>query len=58
MTLKKQSKISRSHEEATIESFRRDPAFAADYLSSVLEDGDQEDLMLALQRMPEAFGRV
>ncbi|MEX0803773.1 MAG: addiction module antidote protein [Candidatus Binatia bacterium] len=49
---------SRNHEEATVESFQRDPAFAAEYLNSILEDGDQEELMLALRRMSEAFGGV
>ena len=34
---------SRSHEQATVESFRKDPEFAAEYLNSVLEDGDQEE---------------
>ena len=47
---------SRSHEQATVESFRKDPEFAAEYLNSVLEDGDQEELMLALRRMSKAFG--
>jgi DNA-binding phage protein len=51
MTRKSKSAVSRSHEEATVESFRKDPAFAAEYLNSVLEDGDQEELMLALRRM-------
>jgi probable addiction module antidote protein len=45
-----------SHEEATIESFKRDPEFAAEYLNSVLEDGTQEELMLALRRIADAFG--
>ncbi|MDR2819274.1 MAG: addiction module antidote protein [Desulfovibrio sp.] len=45
-----------SHEEATIASFRRDPDFAAEYLNTVLEDGTQEELMLALRRIAEAFG--
>ena len=45
-----------AHEEATIESFRKDPDYAADYLNSVLEDGDQEELMLALRRVAAAFG--
>lgn len=48
----------RSHAEATAEMFRRDPAFAADYLDSLLEDGDQADLMLALRHMADAFGGV
>lgn len=45
-----------SHEEATIESFKRDPEFAAEYLNAVLEDGTQEELMTALRRIAEAFG--
>ena len=45
-----------SHEEATIESFRQDPDYAAEYLNAVLEDGDQEELMLALRRVASAFG--
>lgn len=56
MTRKTKMVPSRSHEEATIESFRKDPFFAADYLNAVLEDGDQEELMVALRRMSEAFG--
>ena len=39
-----------SHEEATIESFKQNPGYAAEYLNAVLEDGDQEELMLALRR--------
>jgi probable addiction module antidote protein len=58
MSRKLKSALSRSHEEATVESFRKDPAFAAEYLNAVLEDGDQEELMLALRRMSEAFGGV
>ena len=45
-----------SHEEATIESFKKDPAYAAEYLNAILEDGDQEELMLALRRIATAFG--
>ena len=48
----------RSHEQATIESFREDPEFAAEYLNQVLEDGDQDELMVALRRMAGAFGGV
>ena len=58
MTRKSKAAASRSHEEATVESFRKDPAFAAEYLNSVLEDGEQEELMLALRRMATAFGGV
>ena len=48
----------RSHDEATIASFRDDPEFAADYLNAILEDGDQRELLLALRRMAKAFGGV
>jgi len=48
----------RSHEVATVESFRRDPHFAAEYLNAVLADGDQEELMVALRHIAEAFGGV
>jgi probable addiction module antidote protein len=58
MSRKLRSAVSRSHEEATVESFRKDPALAAEYLNAVLEDGDQKELMLALRRMSEAFGGV
>jgi probable addiction module antidote protein len=58
MTKKSKSAPSRSHEEATVESLRKDPVFAAEYLNAVLEDGDQEELMLALRRMVEAFGGI
>ena len=49
---------SRSHEGATVESFRRDRRLAAAYLDQVLAEGDQEELMLALRRLSEAFGGV
>ena len=49
---------SRSHEEATIESLRRDPSFTAVYLNSVLEDGDEKEFMVALRRVADAFGGV
>ena len=58
MTRKSKAAASRSHEGATVESFRKDPTFAAEYLNSVLEDGDQKELMLALRRMSKAFGGV
>jgi len=58
--MKRKSKVLpfRSHEDATTESFRNDPEFAAEYLNAVIEDGDQEELLLALRRMAQAFGGV
>ncbi|MFO7641073.1 MAG: addiction module antidote protein [Candidatus Competibacteraceae bacterium] len=48
----------RSHAEATIESFRKDPRFAAEYLNAVLQDGDQQELLIALRYLADAFGGV
>ena len=48
----------RSHTEATIESFRKDPRFAAEYLNAVLQDGDQQELLIALRYLADAFGGV
>jgi len=52
------SPASRSHEDSTVESLRRDRKYAAAYLDQVLADGDQQELMLALRRLSEAFGGV
>ena len=49
---------SRSHEDATIESFAKHPALAVEYLNAVLADGDQKELMLALRRLSRAFGGI
>ncbi|HSL72572.1 MAG TPA: hypothetical protein VK864_20145 [Longimicrobiales bacterium] len=49
---------SRSHEAATIDSFRRDPEFAVEYLNAVLAEADQDELMVALRRVSKAFGGV
>ena len=58
MTHKPKSPPSRSHEEATVESLRKDPQFASEYLNAVLADGDQEEVLLALRRLSKAFGGV
>jgi len=58
MTRKSKVLPFRRHDEATIESFRKDPRFAAEYLNTVLEEGDQEELLLALRYMAKAFGGV
>lgn len=36
----------------------KDPEFAAAYLHAVLADGDQDELMVALRYVAEAFGGV
>ena len=58
MTRKVKSAPVRSREEATIETFRKDPQFAAEYLNAVLEDGEQEEVMVALRRLSKAFGGI
>lgn len=52
------AKTHRSHEDATIEMFQKDPTLAADYLNDVLAAGDEVDLMMALRYLSDAFGGV
>jgi len=52
------SPASRSHEDATVESFQRNPEFAAEYLDAVLADGDREEVLTALRYVAGAFGGV
>jgi probable addiction module antidote protein len=58
MTRKTKQAPSRSHEDATIESLRKSPKFAAAYLNDVLADGDERELLVALRRVADAFGGV
>ena len=51
-------KACRSHDDATAAMFRRDPGFSADYLSHILHEGDQTDLMLALRQVINACGGI
>jgi hypothetical protein len=44
------SKLTRSHEEATITRLQKDPEFAAEYFEAILKDGDEAELLQALQR--------
>jgi probable addiction module antidote protein len=46
------------HEVATIEGLRRDPAFAAEYINAVLQDGNERELLVALRRLADALGGV
>ena len=48
----------RSHDEAMAELFKDDPAFAAEYLSQLLQDGEPADLLVALRQMAQAKGGV
>jgi probable addiction module antidote protein len=48
----------RTHDEAMAEEFRNDPAYAQTLLNSILEEGDQAELLIALRQMARAFGGV
>ncbi|MEX6650439.1 DNA-binding protein [Pseudomonas aeruginosa] len=48
----------RAHDTAMAEVFRNDPAYAVELLNSILEDGEQGELLIALRQMAEAFGGV
>ena len=48
----------RSHDEAMAEVFRDDPAYALELLDSILEEGDQGELLIALRQLTRAFGGV
>jgi probable addiction module antidote protein len=49
---------SRAHDEAMAELYREDPEFALQILNSILEDGDQAELLIVLRQMTKAFGGV
>ncbi|MNK38905.1 hypothetical protein D3C87_575050 [compost metagenome] len=49
---------SRLHDEAMAELYRNDPALAVDLINSVLDDGDQAELLIALRQLTLAFGGV
>ena len=48
----------RDHDEAMAELFREDPAFAAEYLSQILQEGEPAELLVALRQMAQARGGV
>lgn len=48
----------RNHDEAMAELLKEDPAYALDLLNSILEDGEQGELLIALRQMTKAFGGV
>lgn len=50
------SSNSRSHADATVEMFRKDPKLAVDYLNDVLASGDETDVTHALRSLSDAFG--
>ena len=48
----------RTHDEAMAELLKEDPAYALEFLNSILEDGDQGELLIVLRQMTKAFGGV
>jgi probable addiction module antidote protein len=46
----------RSNDDAMADVFRKDPAYAAEMLNAIFEDGDQSELLIALRQMTKAFG--
>jgi probable addiction module antidote protein len=48
----------RAHDDAMAEMFREDPEYAVQLLNSILEDGDQSELLITLRQMAKAFGGV
>ena len=53
MTRRSKALPYRSHDEATMASFRKDPEFAAEYLNAVLEDSDQRVLLPEILLAPD-----
>jgi DNA-binding phage protein len=49
---------SKPHDEAMAELYFEDPAFALGMINSILEDGDQAELLIVLRQMTQAFGSV
>ena len=48
----------RYHDDAMATLFQDEPGMAIDYLNSLIEDGDQADLLIALRQMTKAYGGV
>ena len=46
------------HDEAMAEMLKQDPAYALELLNSILEDGEQGELLVVLRQMARAFGGV
>lgn len=46
----------KAHDDAMAEEFRENPAYALDLVNSILEDGEQTELLIVLRQMTKAFG--
>jgi probable addiction module antidote protein len=48
----------RNHDDAMATLYQQDPAYALQFLKTILKDGDQAELLIALRQMAKAFGGV
>lgn len=48
----------RSHDEAMAELFQDDPEYALELLNSILEDGEQGEMLIVLRQLAKAFGGI
>ena len=46
------------HDGAMAELLKEDPAYAVELLNSILEEGEQGELLIVLRQMTKAFGGV
>lgn len=47
-----------SHDDAMARVFAEDPAYAVALLNSILEDGEEGELLVVLRQLAKAFGGV
>ena len=48
----------RSNDDAMAEVFAEEPEYAVELLNSILEDGDQGELLIVMRQLAKAFGGV
>jgi probable addiction module antidote protein len=48
----------RTHDEAMVELYEENPAYAIELLNSILEDGDESELLIVLRQIAKARGGV
>jgi len=48
----------RNHDDAMADEVKEDPAYALELLNSILEGGEQGELLITLRQMAKAFGGV
>jgi len=48
----------KNHDDAMVERFKKDPDLAIELLNSILEEGDQGELMVTLRQMAKASGGI